>query len=97
MHLNPTNRTPTPYGTQLAARFAAELSKLGLPIVSGLARGIDTCAHSAALKAHGRTVAVIGSGSSGHVWGAHSPGPHAVGFEIADELSLAQIELQVSL
>ena len=55
-------RSPTPYGIQMAERFSAELSRLGIPIVSGLARGIDTVAHSAALKAGGRTLAVIGSG-----------------------------------
>jgi len=55
-------RTPSPYGTQMAERFSADLSKLGIPIVSGLARGIDTCAHNAALKSRGRTIAVMGSG-----------------------------------
>jgi DNA processing protein len=55
-------RNPTAYGAQLAERFSSELAKLGIPIISGLARGIDTTAHSAALKAGGRTVAIIGSG-----------------------------------
>lgn len=55
-------RTPTPYGMQVAERFASELSGLGIPIVSGLARGIDTTAHAATLRAGGRTLAVIGSG-----------------------------------
>ena len=55
-------RSPTPYGVQMAERFSIELSQLGIPVVSGLARGIDTVAHSASLKAGGRTLAVIGSG-----------------------------------
>lgn len=55
-------REPSPYGTQMAERFAIELAGLGIPVVSGLARGIDTVAHTAVAKAGGRTVAVIGSG-----------------------------------
>ncbi|MFN0159463.1 MAG: DNA-processing protein DprA [Bacteroidota bacterium] len=55
-------RTPTPYGTHLAEKFAAELARYGIPIISGLARGIDTVAHAATVKSGGRTIAVIGSG-----------------------------------
>ncbi len=55
-------RTPSPYGLHMAEYFSTELARLGIPVVSGLARGIDTAAHNAAVKAHGRTVAVIGSG-----------------------------------
>ncbi len=55
-------RNPSHYGVQMAEMFSAALSKLGLPIISGLARGIDTVAHSSSLKAGGRTLAVIGSG-----------------------------------
>jgi DNA processing protein len=52
------------YGSVAAAKFASELVGLGFTIVSGLARGIDSCAHQAALKAGGRTLAVMGSGFS---------------------------------
>jgi DNA processing protein len=55
-------RVPSPYGRLAAERFAHELCDKGIAIVSGLARGIDTIAHSSCLKAGGRTLAVIGSG-----------------------------------
>ena len=55
-------RSPSSYGIHHAERFSADLAGKGLPVISGLARGIDTCAHAAALRAHGRTIAVIGSG-----------------------------------
>jgi DNA processing protein len=55
-------RSPSPYGTSIAGRLTAELSRRGLCVVSGLARGIDTTAHTASLAAGGRTLAVIGSG-----------------------------------
>ena len=55
-------RSPTQYGKTLAEKFSQEFAKLGITVVSGLARGIDTVSHHATLKAGGRTVAVIGSG-----------------------------------
>jgi len=55
-------RTPSMYGRTVAERFAAELSDYGITVVSGLARGVDTAAHRGAVKAGGKTVAVLGSG-----------------------------------
>lgn len=53
-------RFSTPYGMDTARSFCRALSQSGAPIISGLARGIDTAAHESALP--GRTLAVIGSG-----------------------------------
>lgn len=55
-------RKPTAYGEQTARRFATHLSEHGLSVISGLAYGIDTLAHTATVQAGGTTIAVLGSG-----------------------------------
>jgi DNA processing protein len=55
-------RQPTPRGIDQARQLAAGLAANGIPVISGLAAGIDTAALSAALAAGERTVAVIGTG-----------------------------------
>jgi len=55
-------RHPSPYGTGVAEMLARDLSVRRLLVVSGMARGIDTCAHKGALVARRPTVAVWGTG-----------------------------------
>lgn len=56
------SRKMTYYGREVAEKFSSELASLGVTIVSGLARGIDTVSHKGALSVGGRTLAVIASG-----------------------------------
>ncbi|MDY7007846.1 MAG: DNA-processing protein DprA [Cyanobacteriota bacterium] len=55
-------RYPTEYGRRWTRKISSTLAKSGFTIVSGLAMGIDTEAHSACLEAGGRTIAVFGNG-----------------------------------
>jgi DNA processing protein len=56
------SRKVTPYGRTVTEELAESASKAGICIVSGLALGVDSIAHMAALRAGGRTVAVLPSG-----------------------------------
>lgn len=55
-------RRVTPYGRQVAEEVSTTLAGSGVTIVSGLARGVDSIAHQAAINTGGRTLAVLGNG-----------------------------------
>ncbi len=55
-------RRITAYGRQVTEQLATTLAQNGVTVISGLARGVDSVAHQAALNAGGRTIAVLGSG-----------------------------------
>lgn len=58
------SRNATEYGKKVAIQFSKDLSENGINIISGLALGIDTCAHLGTLQSdfQGKTIAVLGSG-----------------------------------
>ena len=58
------SRMATHYGRLCARTVSHDLAEAGVTVISGLARGVDTEAHTGALDAGGRTVAVIGAGLS---------------------------------
>lgn len=55
------SRKPTAEGAEFAQQIAVALVKKNFSVVSGLAKGIDTAAHTAAIEAGGRTIAVVGT------------------------------------
>ena len=58
------SRSPTEYGKTISQQLSHQLAERGVTVVSGFARGIDTCVHRGALEAGGRTIAVFGCGLS---------------------------------
>ncbi len=58
------SRSPTEYGKTISQQLSHQLAERGVTVVSGFARGIDTCVHRGTLEAGGRTIAVLGCGLS---------------------------------
>ena len=56
------SRRASPYGIEMAEKFGFDLASRGITVISGMAIGVDSAAHRGALKAKGRTIAVMGSG-----------------------------------
>lgn len=56
------SRKSTAYGKWVTEKLVKDLTKFGITIVSGLAAGIDSIAHKAAIESNGRTIAVLGNG-----------------------------------
>jgi DNA processing protein len=77
-------RKATEAGLKQATRIAAHLTRSGYTVVSGLATGIDTAAHTSALNNNGRTVAVIGTGLNR----TYPPENHALQREIAERCAV---------
>lgn len=56
------SRKPTQYGREVTERLAGELARAGVVVISGLALGVDSIAHRAALESKGTTIAVLANG-----------------------------------
>lgn len=67
------SRRASRYGIEMSEKLGFDLALAGVTVVSGMARGIDSAAHRGALKANGRTIAVMGSGH-GHIYPPENTG-----------------------
>lgn len=76
-------RNASIYGNEMAEKISGDLARMDFTVVSGLARGVDTTAHQAALK-YGRTIAVIGSGLA-NIYPSENKG---LGYKIAERGAL---------
>ncbi|MDI6604701.1 MAG: DNA-processing protein DprA [Thermoanaerobacteraceae bacterium] len=56
------SRNATAYGKFIAEKISYDIAKHGMTVISGMARGIDSYSHKGAMKAQGRTIAVLGCG-----------------------------------
>ena len=56
------SRKCSDYGRIVTTKITKELSNLNIPIISGMARGIDSIAHNTAIENNNRTIAVLGCG-----------------------------------
>jgi DNA processing protein len=74
------SRKLTEYGNRVARGFARDLANSGICVVSGLAFGVDACAHRGALDAKGKTIAVLGNSLD-----AESISPRT-NFQLAEEI-----------
>ena len=66
-------RKPSPYGTMMTKQYAEVLARAGVVVVSGLAFGVDSIAHEAAVAAGGRSVAILPSGLNNIYPATHKP------------------------
>ncbi len=67
------SRRATPYGLEVSSALGRTLTAAGVPVVSGMALGIDSAAHLGALEAWPRGVAALGTGAAGPAAGAAPP------------------------
>jgi len=56
------SRSPTVYGKLVTEKISREIAEIGITVISGMARGIDSVAHKSAVNYGGRTIAVLGCG-----------------------------------